>query len=521
MFSPAALKRARPQARTGRPSSYPAPIGGWNARDALAAMQPTDAVYLRNWWPRTTDCTIRNGAADYATEFVDPVESLVTYNALDGSNEMFAVTADGIFDVTAGGEIDPEVASTTFGYWQDVNMGDQSSYYLIMVNGVDNALYYDGTDWIIVDDMSSPALTGIDTTSLIHVNVFKDRLFFIEKESLSVWYLAAGTVGGALTEFSLESKAKRGGYLMAMATWTIDGGSGLDDLAVFITSEGEVLIYQGTNPSSIATWSLIGSYYVGEPIGRRCAVKYGGDVVVVTKTGIVPLSRILQTAAIDRRIALTDKIDSVFSEAARIFGVIQGWELCVYPAEQALIVNIPTSLNTSSKQYVMNTLTKAWCEFTGWNSFCYTVFNGELYFGGINSVAKAWTGRSDFGNNIVAEAKTAFNYFGTDKLEKRMNLWRPVFRLDGELNFLVGMDVDYRDGGFLGSATYAVLDGAIWDTDLWDSGIWGSSLAVRQEWQSVDAFMGRCFASLIQVSTKTLQVEWIANDYLLDHGGIL
>ena len=28
--------------------SYPPPVGGWNARDALAAMKPTDAVALDN-----------------------------------------------------------------------------------------------------------------------------------------------------------------------------------------------------------------------------------------------------------------------------------------------------------------------------------------------------------------------------------------------------------------------------------------------------------------------------------------
>ena len=32
------------------------------------------------------------------------------------------------------------------------------------------------------------------------------------------------------------------------------------------------------------------------------------------------------------------------------------------------------------EQYVMNTITKAWCRFTEWSAEDFAVFNGELYF---------------------------------------------------------------------------------------------------------------------------------------------
>jgi hypothetical protein len=46
---------------TATTASVPAPIGGWNARDSLAAMAPTDAVQLVNWYPTPTDVTMRSG----------------------------------------------------------------------------------------------------------------------------------------------------------------------------------------------------------------------------------------------------------------------------------------------------------------------------------------------------------------------------------------------------------------------------------------------------------------------------
>ena len=42
-------------------ASFPAPVGGWNARDPLAAMDPADAVKLVNFIPNTTSVTLRQG----------------------------------------------------------------------------------------------------------------------------------------------------------------------------------------------------------------------------------------------------------------------------------------------------------------------------------------------------------------------------------------------------------------------------------------------------------------------------
>ncbi len=47
--------------------SVPAPVGGWNARDAYADMPVSDAVVLQNYWPKTTSVAVRNGYTQFAT----------------------------------------------------------------------------------------------------------------------------------------------------------------------------------------------------------------------------------------------------------------------------------------------------------------------------------------------------------------------------------------------------------------------------------------------------------------------
>lgn len=510
-----------PKTRVSRSMSYPAPVAGWNARDSLAAMKPNHAVVLRNWFPRTSYCEIRGGYTSHATGATGNIKTLAVYNKMAGTSMMFAATASGVYDVSSTGAVGASVASRTDGKHQYLTFADGTNQYLIMMNGVDKPLYYDGTTWTAVDNATSPALTGLTTTSIFSAFVFKGRLIFLEKNSLSFWYLASGVAGGALTEFDLGGVAKKGGYLVAAATWTIDAGDGADDKAVFVTSEGECLVYQGTNPSSATAWALVGVYDLGEPLGRRCLSRFGGDLVIITQNGAFPLSAALQTATIDNRLAITNIIEDAFADAARSYGSTFGWEATLYPAQGALIVNVPFTEDGTHEQYVMNTITKAWCRFTEWDAETFAVFNGDLYFATGTTVKKAWTGTIDGADNIIAYGKTAFSYFGDLGNQKRFNMYRPVLAVNGNLSFLTDIDVDFNDNEIAGTSTYSVVSGASWDVGNWDEVYWSAGMETLKEWSSPDEDMGYCAAGKIKIETNSLTVQWMANDYIYEVGNAL
>lgn len=501
--------------------SFPAPVGGWNARDALAAMKPTDAVYLRNWFPRPTDCKIRGGSDEHGTGMSGTLNTLAVYNAQNGTSKMFAASDAGLWNVSVAGAGIAQVATVTNGKFQTVNFGDGTTQFLIMVNGVDKPLYYTGAAWVSVDGASVPALTGLTTTKIVHVMVYQKRLFFVEKDSLSVWYLPAGVAGGALTEFDFSSYVSRGGYLMAMATWSFDGGDGPDDYAAFVTSEGQVLIYRGTDPSDATKWTKVGTYFIGKPLGRRCFVNYGGDLVLITQNGAFPLSKALQSASINYNEALTDKIVNAFSEASMTYGDNFGWEGIVFPAQSAMLFNIPVSAGEEAKQYAMNTITKAWCEFDSWNAQTFAILGKDLYFATGSEVWKAWTGVPDGDNDVVADGKTAFSSFGAGTQEKRFNLFRPVLSVNGTLTFLTGLDVDFQDLGIVGEATYAVTSGALWDVSKWDEAYWAASLSITKNWTSPQENVGYWAAGKLKIATSALEVHWMSHDFVYESGGIL
>lgn len=501
--------------------SFPAPVGGWNARDALAKMKATDAIALENWFPKTSYVEMRGGSSDHATAMTGTGKTLCVYNKFSGASEMYATTESGVYDVTSAGAVGASKAARTNGKHQWTSFGDGTNQWLIMLNGVDKPLYYDGATWTAVDGVSTPALTGVTTTNLIGVNIHKGRLFFIEKNTLSFWYLSSGVAGGALTEFDLAGVAQEGGFLMAMGTWTIDSGNGPDDRAVFVTSEGEVLVYAGTNPSSATDWGLIGVYKIGKPLGRRCMSKIAGDLLIITQNGVFPMSAAIQSETIDYKLAISFKIENAFNDASRSYSSNFGWKAQLYPTQSALLINVPIVEDGAHEQYVMNTITKAWCKFKAWDAEDFAQFNNELYYVDGTKVIKAWTGASDNGENITYYGKCAFTYLGDMIHVKKFKMFKPVLAVNGSVSFLTDIDVDFSDNTINGLATYNVVNTALWNSAIWDADSWVAGLEIVQQWTSPSAYEGRCVAGKLKIDSNNLSVQWLANDYIYEKGNLL
>src|SRR5690606_20709195 len=106
-------RRPRPLRREGNQvattASLPPPVGGLNDRDALANMPNGDAVILENWWVEPSRVVTRKGCIDWATGFPAPPKTIFEFAAGDGTYRLYAASDGKIFDITASGEIDPDV----------------------------------------------------------------------------------------------------------------------------------------------------------------------------------------------------------------------------------------------------------------------------------------------------------------------------------------------------------------------------------------------------------------------------
>jgi len=514
-----AVRRLVQQARADV-ASLPAPVGGWNARDSLANMAPTDAVQLENYFPGVSNVNLRGGFSKHATGLPADVETLLTYSG-PTTNKMFAVSDGKIYDVTSAGVVGAAaVSGLTNSRWNYTNVTTSAGNFLYAANGTDKPLLFDGSTWTAIDGASTPAITVVTTTTLTQPTLFKSRIWFIQKNTLKAWYLPTASVGGAASQFDLSAVARLGGKLVAMASWTIDAGYGVDDNLVFITDKGEVIVYRGTDPASASTWAVIGNWIVGAPIGDRCLMKYGGDLLILTLDGLVPLASGLQSSRLDPNIALSDKIQGAFAAAAVAYQNSFGWCLLYNPGNNALIVNVPVS-SSAQEQFVMNNITKAWCKFRGWSAFHFTLLDDTPYFGSAKYVAKAWTSGStgfiDDTSNINGRVLQAFNYFETRGVKKLFTRARPSIFSNGTPAVTMGMNVDFNTSDTTTPIAISSPSAGLWDTGLWNTALWGSDLEIQNNWQGVTG-VGFCGAIQLASTSNKLTIQWASTDVVFQLG---
>jgi hypothetical protein len=193
------------------------------------------------------------------------------------TDKLFAIAGSSIFDVTNAGTVGA-ADKTGLGNakWEYVNVTTPAGGYIYAVNGIDKPLLYNGSTW------TNPAITGVTDTTLNNITTFKNQVWFTQNNSLKAWYLPTLSIAGAAAAIDMSAVAQLGGHLVNVGTWTLDAGYGVDDNLVFITSNGEVIVYSGTDPSDATKWALVGVWRIGKPVGKRCFLKYGGDMLILS-----------------------------------------------------------------------------------------------------------------------------------------------------------------------------------------------------------------------------------------------
>jgi hypothetical protein len=667
------LQRAKQN--TAKTASVPAPIGGWNARDSLANMSPTDAVQLVNWFPTPTDVTMRKGysvssilttstgvktistithvdavatlttatahglvtgayvsisgttpaaysgvfkitvtsttkftynmattpgtdatvVGTYLNQATTPVNTLMNYTTSSGY-KLFAAAGTDIWETTTN-PATKVFSGITSDKLQFVNITNTAGQFLVACNGVDPVMIYDGSAWFYVaTTTTAPAIstiartspsatatvttatahglitgnrvtisgasestfngtfvitrtgastftyistgtstvtsvtgsytvigiTGVDSSTFIGVNLFKNRLYFTQKNALACWYLDVNAIGGAASPLYFGGIARNGGYLQAMGTWTLDAGQGADDYAVFVTSMGEVIVYNGTDPTSALTWALKGVWQLGQTFARKCFFKWAGDLLLLTQDGLVPLSAAVQSTRLDPRVALTDKIFYAVSQAATNYYAEFGWQINYFASENMLILNIPVP--SGIEQYVMHTITKSWARFTNIQSYCWEVSgNSEMHFGSNGFVGSFYVATSDDESNIAATAQQAYSYFDTPGQLKRFTLVRPILQSTGGVpSVLCGISVDFDTQSQLGAVSFnpTTQTEGIWDTAKWDRNVWAGGLITTKIWQGVTG-IGYTGSVNLNAASRGIELHWASTDYVMEAGGVV
>lgn len=520
----ARTNRAAIRRQIAQTSTVPAPVGGLNARDSIANMPPTDAYAISNWEMFPGYLQVRKGSQNWATGITGTVETLACYSPVNGSRQLFAAAGANIYDATTQGAIGAAVVTgNTSARWQHVNFANSAGQWLYMVNGQDAPQLYNGTSWQAVTNASAPiSITGITDglTSLITVTSFKNRLYFIAKNTFHVWYLGVNAVGGAATLFDMSSLFKLGGSLMTCFPWSLDTVAGPQDYMAFVSTEGEVVVYQGYDPSQVGSWSQLGVFRMGRPVGRRCYRKVGSDVVVMCADGLIPLSQEMLTDRKQQSIATTDKIRNAVNADFQAYNTHFGWQVMLHPIGNKLLINVPQVENSVQYQYVMNTITGAWTIYNGWNAACYELMGDQLFYGTSGKVVWCDTGVSDAGVPITTLLSPAYSYFGAPAQNKQYTMVRPTIAADGSIGITYALSVDYRPVQPNASLVLPPGTGAsLWNVAPWNTSYWSQTSVIRLGWESVSG-VGYAASLNLRTISSVSNVQLIAIDYGYQLGGV-
>lgn len=477
----------RPPASMGT-GIIPASVRGLNLRSGITALKPDEALIMDNWRPGTNYQEVRGGYTSHATGIGASVGSLMEW-AGASSRKFFAAKGSAIYDISSTGAVGAAaVSSLNSAYWQTVIFTTSGGTFLVLANGADSVHNYDGTSW------TTPSITGVTSSNLINVASHKSRLWFVEKSSTKAWYLGTSSISGAATGFELGDKFRRGGKLQLIGSLSQDSGDGLDDVLCFISSRGEIVVYQGNNPDDANDWSIVGVYDAAPPIGDRALLRVGGDIGLLTERGILSVRTIMgQGQAGAERTALTSSIDQGIIDAFKSYGALTGWEMIYHPRTRQALANVPTSSSTAF-QYALNTLTGAWSTYgmvtSPLNATCWGIFNEELYFGTSGgTVYHAENGNADNGSAITCTWKPSFQPRARGGAVHRITMVRPLFLAGGRVTPAIRVNVDYRNDVALSSDEFPSDSGSaggVWDTGLWDQAIWGDTDQPYADWVTAD-----------------------------------
>lgn len=364
----------------------------------------------------------------------------------------------------------------------DLRTNDTGKNYVCTQGGLTAGTGPTGTGTGIVDgaatwDFYLPLTAGTTGTTLnpadaVFCTVWKHRLWLVERNTAKGYFLDLDAVYGPATPISFAGKFKAGGGLRGLWSWTGDGGSGIDDRLVGISDGGDVAIYEGTDPSLPGAFELKGVWQVGGvPSGRRVCSDIGGDLLVLSYTGVLALSKlIIGNPIVDRTQYATVKVTNLFNYLVQSYGANAGWSVRLHPQDGTLLINVPGADGSVSEQLAMSVTTRAWGRYR-YAALTFTsceAYGGKLYYGTTDGRIVVNDGYVD--NVKIATPSvfdtvdffvlTSFQKLGSPR-QKRVQIIRPTVTAQGVApNYLVKAVYKYDLSEFTGGEAVTELAGA-------------------------------------------------------------
>ena len=428
--------------------TIPTSIGGLDTDSPPDEYPVTHATVFKNLLAKRSKIQVRPGYVDTGDVFIltSGGNNKIACLPLSTGNKIYALTRSGVHDT-----------STTVAYsaaspvhmWQTCIFNNNLFFVRFEAGAATGTFRDNGSVW------SAAGYTGATIHQLCP---HRGRMYAIgDNSGINLYYGGVNAVTGALTLFDAASMLNRGGFLIGAISLSRQTPAGDKSQLAIISSEGEVLIYDGGYPGA-ADWVLVRRIEIPKPstvhypggdaiFDSWCNV--GGDAWIMTARGPVSLERALQGDKPGIETKVADEIASLWRQGPLgTDGSVDS--IMYYKTENCIIINIATEDPVNGWnipnyiQYVIFLSTGVVCKWEGIPAAWFAEVGSSLYFIGRRgdlSIYKAWTGTTDDGAAIAWEYGSPWTQLGTPN-SKKVSAIKPVIKSAAADNLTTKLDAD-------------------------------------------------------------------------------
>jgi hypothetical protein len=237
-----------------------------------------------------------------------------------------------------------------------------------------------------------------------------------------------------------------------------------------------LLVFTGSDPSNAASWRQEGRYNLSDPLGINAHVALGGDILIATVEGIVPMSAAITKTSGDLELAMiTKNIKRTWRQEA-VTRRNMPWDMERWDEYGGMFVTFPGGTPGKYRCAAVNTGTGAWCIITGWDATCWIRMRGDLFFGTQTGIImQADRGGNDDGLQYTATLVGGWEMFQAPSQTVTWRMARASFTAKPSVSFLpyLASCTDFvvtLPPPPPAAADPGVLD--VWDQGLWDQALW-------------------------------------------------
>ena len=300
--------------------------------------------------------------------------------------KMFAGNATKLYDVTFGGPPTLVKSGQRSGNYSAAQLANQGGDWLIVVNDAgDFPLQFNGTTWTTfsTNQISGPVGSAVEHgKNLVYVWKYRNRLVLHRGRQHERLVPAAQCRAGRAADDPAIWRRRRRAATCCLerlgrstpATASMTSASSAPTRASCLSLAAAIRRRRPTGRQE-------GRYAVSPPMGMNAHMSIGGDLLIATIDGIIPISQaITKTAEQLDLSAVTRTIKPLWRDEVKAKRSTP-WSMKKWDEYGGVFVAMPGDPVGSRHCLAANSSTGAWCRFMGWDATCWMYTQSNLYFG--------------------------------------------------------------------------------------------------------------------------------------------